>query len=358
MNRFRAFFCFSFILCIHQINAQEEIKVDTLIKNLRMDFAVPDLPAFNALQSEQSNLLRPSSPKEFSLIANEFFNGNNIIIPKAIAIEVAPIVLVRYNKLTLGDYQKNPVLYNSRISMGTMRDSNNRSRLAIGFRTTLLNKGDIKNDKNLKLILEDLRSENKGRNDYFDQELKKLGKSEEYFAEHPELQTKLNNEYDSIKSTVSQNVIDYKNYTYWNAEKLDLAFSFVGSSQDSIAKNIKYNSFLAWLTYAMPAGKNGQILAGLSINSYKKESSDFLDFSLQSRFYIGINQLKSFVECQYLYKSSDKSNNVIARLGCEYHLYNGIWIDFNAGIYKGITNSTSDFISSFRFIYAIPGNFK
>jgi len=342
---------------MHLINAQEEINVDTLIRNLRLNFAVPDLPAFNALQSDPGNLLRPASPKEFSFIANQFFNGNNIIIPKSIAIEIAPIVLIRYNKLTLKDYQKNPILYNTRISLGTLRDSTNISHLAIGFRTTLINKGDIKNDKNLRKVIEDLRSINRNRNEYYDQQLIKLGKSEEYFANHPELRIKFDQEFDSIIHNTGQTIKDYKEYNSWNAEKLDIAFSFVGSSQDSASKHIKYNSFLAWITYARPVGKNGQILGGLNFNSYKVENSTYFDFSLQSRFYIGMNQLKGFVEGQYLHKNIDNTNNIIGRLGCEYHIYNGIWVDFNAGIYKGITHNTSDFVSSFRLIYAIPGNY-
>jgi hypothetical protein len=340
------------------INSQEKIAIDSLIKNLRLDFAVPDLPAFNALQSEPSSILRPSSPKEFSVIADEFFNGKNIIIPKSFAAEIAPIVIARYNKLTLRDYQKHPIIYNSRISIGTLRDSLNTSHIAIGFRTTLINKGDIKSDKNLRLILDDLQKRNKGRNEYYDRELQKLGKDEAYFADHPELQTKFSHEFDSIYNSSPQNIKDYKENKFWNAEKLDIAISLVGSSQDSIAKNIKFNSLLAWITYARPIGKNGQILGGLSLNSYKKDNQNYFDFSLQSRLYIGINQLKSFAECQYLYKNSDKTNNLIFRIGCEYYLYNGIWVDFNAGMYKDLTKNISGFVSSFRLIYALPGNFK
>jgi hypothetical protein len=361
MNRYLALIGIYFILTVHLASAQQEIKVDSLIKNLRLDFAVPDLPAFNALQSDPGNLLRPSAPKEFSFIANEFFNGSNIIIPKSIAFEIAPIVLIRYNKLTLKDYQNSPVLYNTRVSVGTLRDSMNISRLSIGFRTTLMNKGDIKSDKNLKLVFDELQARNKGRNEYYDQELKKIGKGDLYFAQHPELQKKYDHEFDSIYSIYSSNPQNIKNHmenNCWNAEKLDIAFSFVGASPDSLLKRIKYNSFLAWLTYARPLGRNGQLLGGLFFNTYKDESTTFYDYSLQSRFYMGINQVKGFVEGQYLHKDSNKSNNIIARFGCEYNLKNGVWLDLNAGITNDLTNNTSDFISTFRFIYAIPGNIK
>jgi hypothetical protein len=172
------------------VSAQETVPIDSLVKNLRLNFAVPDLPAFNGLEGEPSNLLRPSTPKDFSIVANEFYNGSNIIIPKTIAIEVSPITLMQYNKLTLQVYQKNPTLYNSRVSIGTYRDSTNISRISLGYRTTLVNKGDIKNDKNLKELINHLKDINKSRNEFYESELERLGKTEFDFATDTLLQKK------------------------------------------------------------------------------------------------------------------------------------------------------------------------
>lgn len=353
---------FVFILSSIIIKAQKTESVDSLIKNLSLNFAVPDLPAFNALDVEPSNLLRPSTPKDFSIVTDEFYNGTNIIIPKTIAVELAPITLMRYNKLTLNDYQKNPVLYNSRISIGTLRDSTNVSRISIGLRTTLINKGDIKNDKNLKKVMDYLRDKNKSRNEYIDKELKRLGKTDIEFANDEELQKEINASFEKIylakNDSLTTLIQDYKKNKLWNAEKLDVAIAFVGSSPDSIAKNIEYNSFSIWITYARPIGENGQFLIGGNVNFNKLDSVNYTNFSLPARIYVGTNEIKGFVEGQYLYKQHEKSNNAILRLGCEYNLYKGLWADFSAGMYKDFTSNSSKFISNFRLVYAIPGNFK
>lgn len=342
--------------------AQETVSVDSLIKNLSLNFAVPDLPAFNALDVEPGNLLRPSTPKDFSIVTDKFYNGTNIIIPKRIAVELAPITLLKYNKLTLSQYQRNPVLYNSRISIGTLRDSTNVSHLAIGFRTTLINKGDIKNDKNLKKVLDYLHDKNKSRNEYINNELIRLGMTELEFANDEQLQNELNASFDKIyagKNDSLNNLIqDYKRNKLWNAEKLDVAVSFVGSSSDSLAKNIQYNSLLFWITYAMPLGENGQFLIGANVHFNKIESTNYTNFSLPARMYVGTNEIKGFVEGQYLYKQYEKTNNAILRLGCEYNLYKGLWADFSTGVLKDFTINSSKFISNFRLVYTIPGDFK
>lgn len=163
---------------------------------------------------------------------------------------------------------------------------------------------------------------------------------------------KISSKRDSLQNLIK----DYKENKFWNAEKLDIAFCFVGSSPDSLAKNIKYNSFLFWTTYARPIGENGQFLLGLNTNFLNDDSSNYMNIGIPARIYIGTNMLKGFIEGQYQYKQKIETNNLIMKLGCEYNLYKSLWIDFSAGIYKDLTNNTSDFISSFKLIYAIPGN--
>jgi hypothetical protein len=341
------------------INAQEVLPVDSLVKNLRLDFAVPDLPAFNGLEREEGNLLRPSTPKDFSIVANEFFNGFNIIIPKIIAIEVAPITLIRYNKLTLQDYQRNPILYNSRISAGTYRDSSNLSQMSLGYRTTLINKGDIKSDKNLKELMVHLRNINRTRNEFYDSELERLGITEFEFATDTVLQKQLEDSFNQISSyrdSLQSLLMDYRENKYWNAEKLDIAFCIVGSSPDSAARNIQYNSLWFWTTYARPVGENGQLMWGINTTFFKEDGSKYTNIGIPARFYFGTNMLKGFIEGQYQYKQKAETNNLIMKLGCEYNLYKSLWFNFSAGIYKDLTNNTSDFISTFKLAYAIPGS--
>jgi hypothetical protein len=342
--------------------AQESSNVDTLIKNLKLDFAVPDLPAFNALESEPGNLLRPSTPKDFSLVLNQFYNGNNIVIPQKIAVEIAPITLLRYNRLTLEDYQKTPVLYNSRISLGTVQDSLSVSKVALGFRTTLINRGDIKNENYLTEIYATLGVLGKSRSDYIDAELERRGISEEEFALDEDLQEELNSNYEDIKmqtDSVENLIKEYQNKN-WNAEKLDVAFSIVGTSPDSIVGNIKYNSFSGWATYARPVGENGQLMLGVNLNLAQSEENSITNFTIPVRYYMGTNKLKGFAEGQYKYKKIGdiKSSELLLKLGFEYYLAFGFWADFYAGVYNDLTTNNSRFTSNFRLVYAIPGDFE
>lgn len=343
--RLISIFCFLLIakLAIGQLN----VNLDSLFSN--QNFAVPDLPAFNALEIEPGNLLRPSSPRDFSIVASEFFNLGSIVIPKSMAVEVAPIVLMRKNKLTLEDYQKTPILYNTRVSVGTLRDSLNVSRVAIGFRTTIINKGDIKGEKRLAEVVNFLRDKNASRNEFLDNS----GYNNFHFAENPSLADSLNREFDKLYAEKEKRAKDILDLKTWNEERLDFAIALVGSSQDSIAENINFNSLHVWLAYGHPLGSNAQLLVGTNLRAHIDNKSYFFDFSLPVRAYVGTNTLKGFAEGQYVYKQNIKTNNFIVRLGCEYHIYKGFWLDFSAGLMNNYTMKTSTFTGNIKLFYAI-----
>lgn len=332
-----------------------------LYKNLKLNFAVPDMPAFNALEKEPSNLLRPSTAKDFSIIGNQFLSGTSLVIPKSIAIELAPFALMKYNKLTLKDYQEHKFFYNSRISIGSYRDSlGSGSKLGIGYRVSLIDKGDIKHDKNLSKLYEVLAKIKNERVKIMDSIMDKRKITPDKLAMDDKILKELEAEVDSLVKKKQRDaslpmIEDYLD-SAWNDQRLDLAVSWVGASPDTLVKNIHFNKFLFWLTYAHPLKKSGQFLIGANLQYIKKDS---IDFSIPMRFYAGNNQLKFFTEGQFLYKQrATPTSNLIIRLGCEYNLYSGMWLDFNAGIYKDFVNNTSHFVSNFRLLYALPGNTK
>jgi hypothetical protein len=345
---------FTFELAIGQNNQE----VDSLIKKWVLNYAVPDLPALNALSMESSSLLRPSTPRDFAVATSQFFDGNSIIIPKSIALEFAPIVLFDYNKLTLQSYQKMPILYNSRISLATFRDSINISKIAIGYRTTLINKGDIKSDKNITQVYRFLENINDERNNFINQQLDSMKISLYQYANDPELQKKLMEKFDMLikvkKDSMYTAIKEYKEKVLWNKEKLDIAFSLVFSSFDTLMKNIQYNSFLFWASYGIPISNNGQFVIGIHTNLYNFEGKNQIKLAIPARFYLGSNTFKSYLEGEYQYLQQNKSNNLLMRLGLEYNLYSGFWVDFNAGFYQNFTTNTNRLITSCKIIYALP----
>ncbi len=354
----RVFLFIGIFITFSQLLGQNVQETDSLIKKWVLNYAIPDLPALNALSMESSSLLRPSTPRDFSIATSQFFNGNSIIIPKSFALEFAPIVLIKYNKLTLQSFQKMPILYNSRISLATFRDSLNVSKIAIGYRTTLINKGDIKSDKNITQVYRFLENINDERNNFINQQLDSMKISQYQYANDTLLQKNLMDKFDlSIKAkkdSMNSALKEYKEKVLWNKEKLDIAFSFVFSSFDTMMKNIQYNSFLFWASYGIPISDNGQFVIGLHTNLYNYEGENQIKVAIPARFYLGSNTFKSYLEGEYQYLQQNKSNNLLMRLGFEYNLYSGFWVDFNAGFYQNFSTNTNRLITSCKIIYAIP----
>ena len=91
----------------------------SLVKNLRLNFAVPDMPAFQLLGTNPSHILRPSTPREFAVMASDFGLNNDFALPSSFAAEIAPFILFKSNNLTLSEYDKHSELYSLRVSVGT-----------------------------------------------------------------------------------------------------------------------------------------------------------------------------------------------------------------------------------------------
>jgi len=80
------------LLAIIPVMGLAQNNADSLINKYKLNFALPDFPAFKSLDIDGSHLLRPSNTTEFGVIASEFYNGKNLIIPESFALEVSPIL--------------------------------------------------------------------------------------------------------------------------------------------------------------------------------------------------------------------------------------------------------------------------
>ncbi|MBL7879823.1 MAG: hypothetical protein JNN23_08175, partial [Chryseobacterium gambrini] len=136
-----------FLLLIFPVLVLAQNPSDSLVKNYKLNFALPDNPAFKALGTEPSNILRPSLTQDFSFVASEFFDGKNLIIPTSFGVEVSPILLMNTETMTLSEFRKHNAWKTSRFSLGTFKDSLKTRNISFGYRITIINKGDLRTDK-------------------------------------------------------------------------------------------------------------------------------------------------------------------------------------------------------------------
>jgi hypothetical protein len=121
---------------------------DARTTDLRLDFAVPESPAFKIIDDEPSAILRPSDVREVALeAANLLFSKG--ILPDKYAVEIAPFMLAHGDGLTAGTYDALPFLYRTRISFASRRESEGASATvaSIGMRFTIVNDGDPRTDR-------------------------------------------------------------------------------------------------------------------------------------------------------------------------------------------------------------------
>lgn len=344
----------------------------TLNEKIRLDFAVPDIPAFKAIGADPSQILRPSSPKDFAIMFGNFINGNgNGVIPQNFSAEIAPGLIVK-PWYTLNDYQKNGgvrFLTKSRFSVATTKDDKTGvNSMAIGFRTTLYDNGDFRLNKAATATVFDKQDELtkllvKSRNDYIRknnltiEQYQNLSKEERMKIFDTVAINQFN---DDVESVIKQ----YKKDN-WNATRLDLAYSLLLQSPDSLLGNAKISKHLFWLTCAIKPGANnkwGQLLLGFNTNIYNYNSKAYNSLTGNLRFYFGTNKIKGFLEGQY--KNADdpkagKTETLYSSIGLEVSFFNGIWIHFGTGVENVLKgNSRSQLLSNINLNLTFPEHFK
>jgi hypothetical protein len=361
----------------HGLSQNPASLADDPIGKHKLNFAVPDLPAFKALGSEPSTILRPSTPESFSMILSQFYNGDNISLPANFAAELAPWILVKSNKITLSDYREHAMLYSSRISLGTSRDSVNNYNFAVGLRFSVIDKGDLKNDPVfLGLLIEKLKKHLADKEKIRDQYLMEHNITEEEFANNPEIVEK--EVAKLIKGNIDEEIAALKK-TYkelnWNREKLDIAFATVGYATDSTGSNMGFKSFDGWVSYALPVirikGKNdaedliakkyaGQLLVGSNIKAYESrfDLKTYFNAFLNSRLYLGTNRIKGFGELQYSYLGYEESNHLLMTLGGEINPVDGVWIECYAGLERNTGSNLNRSVARFSLKFSIPEKFN
>ncbi len=319
----RIYYClFTILLCLsgHIQTIAQSQPDSTLIEKYLLDFVVPDMPAFKALGTDASNILRPSDVKKFAAMLTPFYSNRAGVIPKNFAVEFAPWKLAS-KKWTLNDYNTDPgkrFLYRSSFSIGTINDTTRfPAKLAIGYRVSFLSKrADIYRAPEVKheIFNQEGKLKVSGSMTSVQIALNKLTdywvnnkvmpsppivERPKYYINHrsdfnkflisiddstlnaePALKTVYDNfikEYRGPDKTISEKEIkdlvqsfgkrideyieEYKKNN-WNASRFDLALAWAAQSPDTLIANAQFSLFSAWATWALRIHKGGQLLIG------------------------------------------------------------------------------------------------
>lgn len=378
--------------------------VDSLtLSELKLNFVVPDIPAFKTLGTDPTNLLRPSTPKALAVSMSQFYNDRKVVIPKAFAMELSPALLISASKHTLRElqtYQKHAVINSLRISLGSSNDTNittSGRSMSLGLRITPINKGDMQTDKaflqevsnhlHLFVLTEDsLRRQFAQANidsvkrwagssdpnihnidnvvDWDDALYEKLRSDSLWLKKYNTFKTGIKS-FDFDKWLAAEKEA-YKKRN-WNATKLDFAAAAMGSSPDSLVKSVRFKRADVWATLALRAGKNGQLLIGLNGTVYKDlkdtvrstMNKDYYLLSVPLRYLLGTNRVKGFAEAQYQYGSSGKgTSSLYCNLGTELNIVDGFWLNFTGGVKSDLNTGVTSFVSSLNLKMTLPEKFK
>lgn len=394
------FACFILLFSV-KARAQAD---STLVEKYLLDFSVPDMPAFKALGTDPSNLLRPSDVKKFAIMISPFYSNKQGVIPKNFALETAPWKL-KSKHWTLDEYNNSPwkrFLYNSSFSLGTVNDSLQfSSRIALGYRVSILSKkADIMRAKEVRdsiyshmqaaqaaltnlqndWVINVIKASPAERFTYYQDHVDEfntfLSTIRKYLKQHSD--TAMQQHFDELVSVISpdeeikdkelENVIatigkgiddfiaDYKKNN-WNATRFDIATAWVGQSDDSLLSKTKFSSFSLWATWALAIHKGGQLLVGFNstIPRYENPDSSKMNITGNLRYYIGTQDFRGFLETQYKYrKLAVNQTNLLLNLGAELRLSESFWVTASAGLdnYLDTPNPVNKLVSSIDLRYS------
>lgn len=361
----------------------QDIDSVTLSK-LKLNFVVPDMPAFKTLDRDPSDLLSPSTVKALAVSLSSFNDKGKFIIPKAFALEISPALLINSSKEglnKLSKYADNRVMNSLRISVGSSTDtllSKSTRNLALGLRISLIDKGDPTTDKDFqKIIAQKLREIRKSER--YEKSKKEFAKLKDLDPEKIDLDSLINanlsgfNKYfqdqEDIQKPFEEQIKDEKEKyrkKHWNDDKLDIAVAIMSSSPDSVLKNVRFHQINFWGFYAIKAGQTGQFIFGISGQVYKNlidtakitKNKTYTKLSIPARYLIGTNRVKGFAELQYSYASLKNENKLLVNLGSELNIIDGIWINIYAGLDYSSFNQTSTVVANLNLKLTLPENFK
>lgn len=312
-------------------------QADTL-KNTRVDFAVPDAPAFKVLDIEPGTVLRPGSAREVAVsVANFITNG--AVLPTGFAVEFAPVLI--FGK-SLQAYRENPFVHRIRVSVATKADK----ELGAGLRFTLVDAADLRTEAALTAQLISIGNQTNRLNAECVSELASRGITPDSALFQKELTDCLEKKSVKVLSDSIALLRERTKQEKWNAPLVEVALALGARAPDSLARNLSAANYAAWVSGAWPLGKDGQLLLGLRASLLRDEAGDFNlgEGTFGARAYYGGNSQKAFLETEAVFKTAT-TTIFGARVGYEFNLFNGFWVDLAVGLKHrdGFSEATSRF---------------
>jgi hypothetical protein len=383
-------FAFAGLVLLGMVSpATAQTQDSTLVEMYLLDFSVPDMPAFKALGTDPSNILRPSDAKKFAASLSPFLSNGTGVIAKNFAVEFSPWKIAS-SKWTLNEYSTQGIkrfLYNSSLSIGTNKDSTEYSnKVGLGYRVSFLSgKADVlRSAEALQYIYTQQLSTMTSfveLTNYWVINVKNVPIAERptYYASHTaEFNTYLagleellkNNPnatlqvlYDNLITAlrtsnpkfsskhVSQAIEEFgksmdefianHKSENWNASRLDIAIAYVAQSKDDLVSNAQFSSFSAWVTWALRAHKGGQLLIGTNLVLPRSvNDSSRVNVSTNLRYYVGTQFFRGFLEGQYKFQQYEPvERTLLLNLGAEFRLGSRFWVVASVGINNYLTDT-------------------
>ena len=354
-----------------QVNVREGL--DSLIQNARnLNFMVPDIPVFVALEEYPSEMLKPSAPRDLSVMFSSFREGSNFTIQKTFAAEFAPFLFAS-TSITLHDYQTKYItrmLTKTRLSLASEQtEKGNFSKFGAGLRLTLIDRGDYRSDTSF------LNKEVYTRLGEYERLVssKKLAYLKSHnitaleLAENENLGREIEDsiQLNMMQEDIRNSIREYKR-SHWNASRMEVTYSILASSPDSMNSDAQLSKHLFWLVYAIKPGKHcnwAQIMLGLNDQLIRYEDRKFINqFSLNARAYFGTNKAKGFAEAQYSslrFVQGIAERSVLLNGGLDVCIYSGIWVHLAGGIDQNTQKGNgSRLVGNMKVYVALPENFR
>jgi len=324
------------------------------LADFRLDFAIPDAPAFTMLTVAPSNVLRPAEVRELGAAVSNFIgSGAAITIPKAFAVEFAPGLLIGGPTLTVPTYAAHPFLYRLGVSAATGRGAGDRAPtvIAIGVRTVLLDAGDLRTHAAYRVRATAIAD---SVNSVFLQARKRLGPMGGRAIQRSDLNPAEKARVDSLNASLKAGWADWED-EHWNSRTLQLAIAGRASAADSFGNGLAADKYSAWASYGDGVGTWGQVLIGVNAGSERDSVTHRFrsNASVSNRIYIGSNHYKLFVEGQGTFRHSRAARWLLSS-GGETKLAFGAWITFAGGLDYDRQSRTTALKTNFAFKWGLP----
>ncbi len=329
--------------------AQDGTYGSTLSPNTRLNFAVPDAPAFTILNYAPSVIIRPTSVKEIALMVSDFVNGGGVL-PRAFAAEFSPAMLVGGRSLTIRQYGAHPFWYRARISLAsrTFNDNTGRVLASLGLRFTFTDEADPRTNES---FIRNLSTRALRINRAIASRVQR---------EKPTVSGRIPDEDDADVGALEQEVERLRavqREELWNANIAEFAAAVRYGSTDSLARNAAVNKYQAWVAGSFRVEQWGQFIFNAT-GSLERSASFKMDstaVAMNARFYFGSNDMKVFGEGQIT--ALEKSPALyLFNVGGELNAISSFWLEFSAGFEKHGSDPAL-IRTSFNIRWSLPETF-